>query len=360
MPAAEVRRALTLGGDLAAVARVALAEGLDGLRAVRLSVGRPLAPMLAGTAPDVAAALAPQRARGGRVEARRRARPGPPRRRRRRRVHPHARRGHRPRPRGGRRRAGAAGAHGRARRRGDRAARRTAARSPSRSRRARFGAAPRPRAAAARDPALLLRLRRPAPSTARTCSTRRSTARADALGRAGAGGAARAARRGRATRTRARRRSRRRSTAGHEGVMVKALGAPYAAGRRGRGLAEGQAGAHARPRRAGRGVGPRAPAGVALQPPPRRARPRDGRLGDARQDLQGAHGRAAGLADGAPARPRDGARRGHVVHVRPELVVEIAFDGIQASSPLSRRDGAALRARASATARTSRRPRRTR
>jgi DNA ligase-1 len=40
------------------VARIALGEGLDGLRAVRLVVGRPLAPMLAGSAPDVAAAIA--------------------------------------------------------------------------------------------------------------------------------------------------------------------------------------------------------------------------------------------------------------------------------------------------------------
>ena len=58
VPAVEVRRALTLGGDLVEVARIALGEGLDGLRAVRLVVGRPLAPMLAGSAPDVAAAIA--------------------------------------------------------------------------------------------------------------------------------------------------------------------------------------------------------------------------------------------------------------------------------------------------------------
>ena len=44
-----------------------------------------------------------------------------------------------------------------------------------------------------------------------------------------------------------------------------------------RGLAEGQAVAHARPRRARRRVGPRPPARVAQQPPPRRARP--GRAG---------------------------------------------------------------------------------
>jgi ATP-dependent DNA ligase I len=57
VPAADVRRALTLHGDLAAVAAVALADGRPGLAGIRLRVGRPLAPMLAGTAADVAAAM---------------------------------------------------------------------------------------------------------------------------------------------------------------------------------------------------------------------------------------------------------------------------------------------------------------
>ena len=56
-PLADVRRALMLGGDLRDVAEIALAEGRDGLRAVRLAVGRPLAPMLAGSASDLGAAL---------------------------------------------------------------------------------------------------------------------------------------------------------------------------------------------------------------------------------------------------------------------------------------------------------------
>ena len=47
-----------LHGDLAAVAALALRDGRAGLDAVRLQVGRPLAPMLAGTAADVGAALA--------------------------------------------------------------------------------------------------------------------------------------------------------------------------------------------------------------------------------------------------------------------------------------------------------------
>ena len=58
VPATAVRRALMLHGDLAAVAAIALRDGRAGLDAIRLQVGRPLAPMLAGTAADVAAALA--------------------------------------------------------------------------------------------------------------------------------------------------------------------------------------------------------------------------------------------------------------------------------------------------------------
>jgi DNA ligase 1 len=57
LPAADVRRALMLRGDLPAVAALALAEGAEGLAALRLEVGRPLAPMLAGTAEDLGAAL---------------------------------------------------------------------------------------------------------------------------------------------------------------------------------------------------------------------------------------------------------------------------------------------------------------
>ena len=57
VPEADVRRALTLHGDLPEIARIALREGRDGLAAVHLKVGRPLSPMLAATAPDVAAAL---------------------------------------------------------------------------------------------------------------------------------------------------------------------------------------------------------------------------------------------------------------------------------------------------------------
>jgi ATP-dependent DNA ligase I len=55
--AAEVRRALMLRGALGPVAEAALAAGVPGLRAFHLEVGRPLQPMLASTAPSVSAAM---------------------------------------------------------------------------------------------------------------------------------------------------------------------------------------------------------------------------------------------------------------------------------------------------------------
>jgi DNA ligase 1 len=54
---AEVRRALMLRGALGPVAEVALASGVPGLRQFHLEVGRPLQPMLASTAPSVEAAM---------------------------------------------------------------------------------------------------------------------------------------------------------------------------------------------------------------------------------------------------------------------------------------------------------------
>jgi ATP-dependent DNA ligase I len=64
VPAAAVRRAYQVSGSLALVATTALSAPADdpdqvteALRAVRLQVGRPAAPMLAATAPTVAAAL---------------------------------------------------------------------------------------------------------------------------------------------------------------------------------------------------------------------------------------------------------------------------------------------------------------
>jgi DNA ligase-1 len=57
LPARDVRRALLLRGDLPAVADVAMREGAAGLSAFRLQVGRPLLPMLAQTADGLTAAL---------------------------------------------------------------------------------------------------------------------------------------------------------------------------------------------------------------------------------------------------------------------------------------------------------------
>jgi ATP-dependent DNA ligase I len=58
IPADRVRRAHMIAGDLGAVAAAALAGGAAALDAFALTVGRPLMPMLAQTADDVDAALA--------------------------------------------------------------------------------------------------------------------------------------------------------------------------------------------------------------------------------------------------------------------------------------------------------------
>jgi DNA ligase-1 len=58
VPATAVRRALLLAGDLKSVAVAALVGGEAALHDFRLTVGRPLAPMLAQSAPTVAEALA--------------------------------------------------------------------------------------------------------------------------------------------------------------------------------------------------------------------------------------------------------------------------------------------------------------
>jgi DNA ligase-1 len=54
---ADLRRAVMLRGELGPVAVAALSEGPAGLAAFRLEVGRPVQPMLAQSAPDLAAAL---------------------------------------------------------------------------------------------------------------------------------------------------------------------------------------------------------------------------------------------------------------------------------------------------------------
>ncbi|MFF2043435.1 ATP-dependent DNA ligase [Kitasatospora sp. NPDC058170] len=57
VPAAAVRRALMFRGSARAVTEAALTAGVSALDAFRLEVGRPVRPMLAASAPDVAAAL---------------------------------------------------------------------------------------------------------------------------------------------------------------------------------------------------------------------------------------------------------------------------------------------------------------
>jgi DNA ligase-1 len=58
VPAPLVRRAAMLSGDLGRVATIARTDGADGLRSVGLEVGRGVLPMLASGAPDVATAIA--------------------------------------------------------------------------------------------------------------------------------------------------------------------------------------------------------------------------------------------------------------------------------------------------------------
>ncbi|HEX5996206.1 MAG TPA: ATP-dependent DNA ligase [Jiangellales bacterium] len=58
VPGADLRRAITVAGALTPVAQAVLAEGPDALSRFRLAVGTPLRPMLAQSAPDVADALA--------------------------------------------------------------------------------------------------------------------------------------------------------------------------------------------------------------------------------------------------------------------------------------------------------------
>lgn len=65
LPLAAVRRAAMLAGSTAAIARIAAAGGEDALGDVGLEVGRPILPMLASSAPDVAAGM--EKAGGGEV-----------------------------------------------------------------------------------------------------------------------------------------------------------------------------------------------------------------------------------------------------------------------------------------------------
>ena len=64
VPVSTVRRALAVHGDLPDVAAAALSGGADALAAFALAVGRPLAPMLGAPAPELASALAKTGAAG--------------------------------------------------------------------------------------------------------------------------------------------------------------------------------------------------------------------------------------------------------------------------------------------------------
>ncbi len=67
VPLTVVRRAAMLAGSTVAIAEAALGEGEEGLARFRLEVGRPVLPMLASSAPDVGAALAKAGGDGGAV-----------------------------------------------------------------------------------------------------------------------------------------------------------------------------------------------------------------------------------------------------------------------------------------------------
>ena len=98
------------------------------------------------------------------------------------------------------------------------------------------------------------------------------------------------------------------------------------------GMAQGQAGADLRPGRARRRVGPRAPPGLALQPPPRRPRPADGRLPDGGKVLQGPDRRAPRVADEGVARARDRAGRGSRCSCARSSWSRSRLDGVQSST----------------------------
>jgi ATP-dependent DNA ligase I len=65
LPASDVRRAAMLAGEPGAVAAAAFSAGAEGLAAITLRVGRPVLPMLACSAPDLASALLKADGSGG-------------------------------------------------------------------------------------------------------------------------------------------------------------------------------------------------------------------------------------------------------------------------------------------------------
>ena len=89
------RRALMLSGDLAHTAEIAMTDGEPGLRAVGFEIFRPILPMLASTGAAVGEAVASFELRIGGVQARRDPHPDPPPRRRGAHLHAQPERDHR-------------------------------------------------------------------------------------------------------------------------------------------------------------------------------------------------------------------------------------------------------------------------
>ncbi len=132
VPVADVRRAAMLAGDLRIVAAAAIRDGAPGLEPFRLTPLRPITPMLAQTAADVASALErlgrasiEWKLDGARIQAHRAGDDGAD-------LHAQSRGHHEPRSRDRRRDPLARSRRGRARRRGDSRSARTAVRSRSR------------------------------------------------------------------------------------------------------------------------------------------------------------------------------------------------------------------------------------
>ncbi len=240
-------------------AEIAMTEGEKGLEAVRFELFRPILPMLASTAASVSRGGRELRSLVGRVEARRHPDPDPSPWRRGPHLHPQPQRHHAHAAGNRRRGAPPAGHPSGVRRRGalDERAR------PGRISGHRL--ADRQRGAARGD---------------RDVPVRRPPRRRRGPPRHAARGALRAARSGRAAAQdpepdhvgpRDGTAGPRRGVAGWtrrrrgEGRGVALLRGPSR-----QGLAQGEAGADLRPRRARRRVGPRAPPGLALEPPPRR------------------------------------------------------------------------------------------
>ena len=119
---------------------------------------------------------------------------------------------------------------------------------------------------------------------------------------------------------------------GHEGVVVKALDAPYSAGRRGASWLKVKP-VHtldlvvlAAEWGHGRRTGKLSNLHLGRPPPPTATFAMLGKT------FKGHDRRDAGVADRAAAGAGRPSEDGHVVTVRPELVVEIAYDGLQRST----------------------------